>query len=319
MDGISPLEFAPYRLLAEQSLNARAKRTIYPGALVRQGGGYACLHPWPELGDAPLEEQLQTLASKGDDTPLTRSTRECLALDAEARRSGTWLFQNRAAIPESHATLPAPTRESLREAARQGFRAAKIKGGPDRLAALAALLENSPLPLRIDFNETMTRDALCRWHDSLGEAARRRLQWVEDPCPYDPETWDALHQHTGWELALDRQAAHPQGGFQILVFKPAVMKLDNLGTWPDQRDACVVVSSYMDHPLGQLYAAFQATRLAGRFPELRLLGGLATHGLFTGLPPALDLGQGPRIAPPPGTGLGLDDYLESLPWKPWIR
>ena len=77
-----------------------------------------------------------------------------------------------------------------------------------------------------------------------------------------------------------------------------------------------MVTSYMDHPLGQLYAAFEAARLASRYPEQILLGGLATHLLFQDLPSALDLGDGPDLRLPSGTGLGLDDYLESLSWEP---
>ena len=41
------------------------------GALIRVGSGFADFHPWPELGDEPLETQLAKLA-RGETTPLTR-------------------------------------------------------------------------------------------------------------------------------------------------------------------------------------------------------------------------------------------------------
>ena len=76
-----------------------------------------------------------------------------------------------------------------------------------------------------------------------------------------------------------------------------------------------VVTSYMDHPIGQLYAAYQASVLAERFPQQSLTCGLATHGLFEGLTFAECLGSGPRLASPGGTGLGFDTYLQKLPWQ----
>jgi O-succinylbenzoate synthase len=221
-------------------------------------------------------------------------------------------------LPSSHATLTESSLEAVLQAARHGFTSAKVKGHPDerRLEALAELLDASPLPLRIDFNETLTVARLVAWHGQLSPTAQQRIEFVEDPCPYRVEDWQALRAATGWTLAVDRAAPHASHGFEIFVFKPAVMPLEPVLRWVANGGEAVLVTSYMDHPLGQLYAAYQASQLAARHPQLRLMGGLATHTLFNDLPASLDLGNGPDLHLPSGTGLGLDDYLTTLPWEP---
>ncbi|MFT4638031.1 MAG: O-succinylbenzoate synthase [Verrucomicrobiales bacterium] len=301
------IEFVRYRLRTRVALNATTSRREYEGALVRYDDGYGCVHPWPELGDGTLEEELNCLRS-GKDTRLTRATRRCITLDGEARRAGRWLFEG-LEPPLSHATLLEPDLKLVVEAANRGFTMVKVKGSAENLDQLATLIEVSPLPVRIDFNESMILEDLLRWRMRLSEEARRMLDFVEDPCPYDPEAWESLRRETGWNLALDRSSERAEGGFQVLVLKPAVDALD-VGETP------FIVTSYMDHPLGQLYAAFEAARLAARFPNQILLGGLATHGLFQDLPSVLQLGDGPDLRLPSGTGLGMNDYLNSLSWEP---
>jgi O-succinylbenzoate synthase len=78
----------------------------------------------------------------------------------------------------------------------------------------------------------------------------------------------------------------------------------------------VVVTSYMDHPLGQAFAAWEAGRLALQFPGLVGVCGLQTHHLFE--PDAFTEALGPwapSFQAPPGKGLGFDDLLGKLPWK----
>jgi len=60
-----------YTLKPRRPLSALAGARPREGALLRVGEGFADVHPWPELGDAPLDEQL-ALLSHGQTTPLTR-------------------------------------------------------------------------------------------------------------------------------------------------------------------------------------------------------------------------------------------------------
>jgi O-succinylbenzoate synthase len=82
---MSSVYYHLYEMTSRGALNARSTRKIHPGALIRCNEGYGCLHPWPELGDAPLAEQLRCLAA-GIPTPLTTQTLRCCAVDAASFR-----------------------------------------------------------------------------------------------------------------------------------------------------------------------------------------------------------------------------------------
>src|SRR5947207_12510223 len=93
-----------YELVPKRRLSAIAGRRV--GALIRISDGFADVHPWPELGDLPLDEQLSLLA-RGVTTPLTARSLCFAALDAEARAASRNLFEG-LTIPPSHWPGPDP-------------------------------------------------------------------------------------------------------------------------------------------------------------------------------------------------------------------
>jgi o-succinylbenzoate synthase len=286
----------PYALKPKRALSALAGDAPRRGALIRVGGGFADVHPWPELGDATIDEQLARLA-RGEMTPLTTRSLEFAKLDGEARERGVSLFEG-LTIPDSHwpGADPPPA-----------FDTVKLKN-VDRIP--------DGVRLRIDFNATLTPEEFVRVAETL---PRERVDFVEDPCPYDPDVWRELSERTGLRLALDRAATQwgsgrprPLSGGEappppfVLIVKPAV---ETVPVVPNE----IVITSYMDHPVGQLFAAYVAAlSAASRQPS----AGLVTHVLFESDPfierMRLD---GARLVPPPGTGIGFDDLLAALPWK----
>jgi O-succinylbenzoate synthase len=279
-------DFWRYELVPKRRLSAIAAEGSRHGALIRVDGGFADIHPWPELGDAPLDEQLAMLA-RGETTPLTRASLEFANIDADARREGRSLFEG-LTIPPSHWPGADPP---------DVFNTAKLKNIdriPDRVR------------LRIDFNATLTPEEFLRIAATL---PRDRIDFIEDPCPYDAATWVELRSRTGLRLALDRAGATEHrhssaNSFDVLVIKPAIQQI------PDT-DAEIVVTSYMDHPIGQLCAAYAAAR-AG----ITTTCGLITHVLYEA-DPFIERMQldGTRLLPPAGTGWGFDDLLKGLPWQ----
>ena len=135
---------------------------------------------------------------------------------------------------------------------------------------------------------------------------RERIDFIEDPCPYDEDVWNALRETTGLRLAIDRGAGKPGNlAADVLVHKPALS-----ATFP-QFDGEIAVTSYMDHPVGQFHAAYVAAtqRVSARC-------GLFTHVLYE--PDAFIeriRSDGARLLPPAGTGIGFDDLLDRLPWQ----
>ncbi|MEA2164236.1 MAG: hypothetical protein QOK37_2363 [Thermoanaerobaculia bacterium] len=269
----------PYELIPRRRLSAIATSGPRRGALIRIDGGFADIHPWPELGDAPLDEQL-ALLRRGETTNLTAASLRFAAIDAAARHAGKSVFEG-LVIPPSHWPGTDPP---------AGFDIVKLK-------SIDRIPDN--VRLRIDFNATLSPDEFVRIAATL---PRERIDFIEDPCPYDAATWRSLRERTGLRLALDRGTGAED--IDVLVVKPAVQQIP-------RTNAEIVVTSYLDHPLGQLCAAYAAAS-AG----ITATCGLVTHVLYESNPFIERMHiDAARLVPPSGTGFGFDDLLESLPWR----
>lgn len=306
-----------YRLKAPGFLNAVSSRREFDGALIRVGGGFGCIHPWPELGNPSLDKCLADLA--GDRRwSLVRRALRCAEYDAAARSHEESLFEEMV-VPRSHATLAKADIATVALAVAAGFEIVKLKCGRD-LAAEAKLLETlaaefPALRWRLDFNETPTPEAVTAFITGLAPTTRYKLDFVEDPCPYADAIWTELHRRTRVRLAVDLEAAPLSAAAQVMIIKPALDEPFLLAEAALRHRQHVVLTSYMDHPLGQAFAAWEAARLDLQFPGLPGVCGLQTHHLFTPTEFSEALGSwSPVFQPPAGTGLGFDDFLEALPW-----
>ena len=275
---IMKIDFSPYELVARADGRRRA------GALLRvafEDGvrGVADVHPWPEFGDAPLDRQLFALTQDRPE-PLARRSLALARADGEARAVGRSLFEG-LTIPPSHASLPFGfTTDDLTRVAAQGYDRVKLKGWDFSVDDLA-LFRASGLKFRLDFNARLERPAVERLLDDWGDLGW--IDWLEDPCPYDDAAWNALRARA--RLALDFE----QGGeaFDVRVVKPArdapeMVPLegrhDRKGeTWG--RGSGIAFTSYLDHPIGQLGAAWTAARAVAEGVNVET-GGLVTHEVY---------------------------------------
>jgi len=255
---------------------------------VRIGSGVGCVHPWPELGDPRLDDILENL----EEHQIGRRTLACIKADGAAREAGVSLFED-VTVPRSHATMTTVGTEELREARVAGFKHIKVKVGQYLSEVRDVMRRNQDLTWRLDCNGQGHPRMFAEWT----QEERDRLDFVEDPFPYNDLAWRGL----GVTLATDRF----KGQADVRILKPAV---DNMLP-SDER---VVVTSYMDHPIGQSFAAWEAARM-GIADEIC---GLQTHCLFEKNEFIEALGPwGPEFLPAGGTGLGFDDLLETLPWE----
>lgn len=306
-----------YRLKSRGLLNAISRRREFEGALIRVDGGYGCIHPWPELGDPTLEKCLEDLAGARRRSIVRRALR-CAEFDRVARVFEHSLFEEME-VPESHATLSKACAREVALAVEVGFTHVKLKFGRD-LAAEACFLEEmvSEFPVlrwRLDFNESLEPAEAETFLCGLGEKARLAIDYVEDPCPYSDAVWSGLRERARVPLAVDREAAPMSSAARVMVIKPAVDEPFLLAEAAQRHQQQVVVTSYMDHPVGQAFAAWEAARLGLQFPGLVGICGVQTHHLFE--PDAFTelLGPwSPVFQPPAGNGLGFDDLLDALPW-----
>ena len=314
-----PLTCHHYTLTCPAPLG-RARGPVRHGALLRvetAGGafGYADIHPWEELGDLPLAEQLAKL-SRGEITDLTRASLAFAALDGAARAEGRSLWEG-LVVPPSHFLLPGAAESmpgALEAALGEGFTRFKLKVGGEReaderlLLSLADILADAGGRLRLDWNERLTAAEFAARFARLQDLLPL-LDFVEDPCPFDPQTWQELSRQTGAEFALDRAADTHAGQFAgTLIHKPARFGPE----LPRTSARRVVVTSYLDHPLGQLGAAWVAARL--RTTETH---GLVSHRAYARNAFSDTLGwDSPHLTLPGGTGFGFDSELAALDWNP---
>lgn len=303
-----------YALRSRSALNARSDATEHAGALIRDGGGgIGCLHPWPSLGDEPLDVQLDRLA-KGRPTVLAEQALLCAEHDGQARRAGKNLFDG-LEIPPSHWT--AARGDDPAKVRAEGFRAVKLKAGPavEDVPAEALRWGEAGLAIRLDFNETATVESLGSLWESLGCELREKIEFVEDPAPWSAEDWEELRE-MGMPLAADRHGMRRAAQADWLIIKPAVAHPAEVMELAWESGRRVVVTSYMDHAIGQMYAAWMAAGCHEFLGELASDAGLLTHELFEPDPFFERIRRdGRRLLPPEGTGLGFDDLIEQLPWK----
>lgn len=306
-----------YRLKARGFLNSISNRREFEGVLIQIDGGFGCIHPWPELGDPPLEKCLADLAGARR-WPIVRRAIRCAEYDRAARVFDHSLFEEME-VPDSHASLSLARAEGVANAVEAGFTTIKLKAGRNPaqetkfLDEMAA--EYPALKWRLDFNESLEPGDAAGFLLALSEKTRAAIDFVEDPCPYSDTAWRDLHRQTKVNLAVDREAAPLSAAAQVMVIKPAIDEPFLLAEAAIQNRQRVVMTSYMDHPVGQTFAAWEAARLGLQFPGLVGTCGLQTHHLFE--PDEFTEMLGPWLPvfqPPAGTGLGFDDLLDALPW-----
>jgi o-succinylbenzoate synthase len=309
--------YSPYRLRSKGYLNSISARRDFDGVLIRVGDGYGCIHPWPELGDPPLEKCLEDLKGRRF-WPVVRRAMRCAQYDEAARLVLDSLFDEMV-VPRSHATLVGGCVKELGLAVESGFDVVKMKMGRD-LAAEAEFLvemvgEYPGLRWRLDFNETLEVGMAERFLGSLPVEVRRAIEFLEDVCPFSEEVWGRLWKEYRIPLAVDRESGPHRQAAQYCVIKPAVDEPFLLAEGALLNRQRVVVTSYMEHPLGQAFAAWEAARMELMFPGLVGVCGLQTHHLFEKNEFLDGMGEwGPEFQVPTGTGLGFDDELAALEW-----
>jgi O-succinylbenzoate synthase len=230
--------------------------------------------------------------SRGFTSHLER-VRVCCIIDGQARKAKHGAFAE-LGIPPSHSLDPGPGR------------IVKVKCSPDIRVEAVRLKNVEAAKLRVDFNRALTVKQFREFVRLLDDATLQRIDFTEDPCDILQSEWDDLQRDIPFDLAADRQPVRAR----VNVIKPAC---DNIRSWHSR----VVFTSYMDHPIGQFFAAREAAAYYAANPLQREACGLCTHILFEPdeFIERVRMDDTDHLIPPDGTGLGFDDLLVKLPWK----
>lgn len=302
------IEYVPYELRQKSSLNRLDLSSVREGALIRKEGGYGVMHPWAELGDASLQECLKDLREGRDNRLVKR------ALD-----SVQW-FQKAQCLPvilQSHATLPKLVETAVREAVRAGFTTIKVKRGKDWMRLkkkTRAMMEAFPeLRWRFDFNGALESHRELSLF--LGTIPAERVDFIEDPFSEK----ELAQKWRGIPLGYDRVIPeHLDLENAYLIAKPALQTREEIADLAGGLSHRVIFTSYMDHPLGQLFAYAEAQRF---YTEMKVenppLCGFITHGLYEETPYQALLGAPKPMMQVPTFGQ-LRSLLKHEPWKPLI-
>jgi O-succinylbenzoate synthase len=316
------VHFHPYTLYSRGALNAVSVRREFHGALIRVDEGVGCLHPWPEFGDAPIDEQLSILRDGGT-TRVFECALRMAAADGDARMRGVSLFDG-LEIPPCHWSWDQnqPSPPQMRRVIDEGWQAIKTKGwgNPGEvlrwLDSFAAKSAGSNVALRVDFNSCLEPHKFRNFMGWMPPRVRERLDFVEDPFPYDAAQWAKFQSQYGVRLALDKQLRGATEGFDIAVLKPGRREWRELinDTPPHTR---IVMTSAMDHAIGQSFAAWEAAVAWQELGDRLDLCGLCTEHLFAEDEFFARLkSHGGRLSVDrDGTGLGFDEVLGRIPWQ----
>jgi O-succinylbenzoate synthase len=289
---------------ARAPLNRKSAAQEVEGFLLRIDGGFSCVQPWPIFGHPSLEEHWRAL-QENRSLPLLEQAFACAAADAAARQRGeSWWSE--VVVPRSHATITDLTEDQSPETMAR-FSHAKIKASiADTELIHQWALRFPHLRLRLDFNEVPGESDFVDWWEKCPQALRERVDWIEDPFPYEASRWHEVQAATACAFACDRAVESlREDAAVIAVWKPAWQSRP-----ADVATEKIIVTSAMDHPVGQAWAAYSAGR-AG----VTSIAGLRTDALFERDAFSELMGAwSPEWPSLGGSGMGFDDILESLPW-----
>jgi O-succinylbenzoate synthase len=237
-------------------------------------------------------------------------------LDASARIKGQSIFEN-LTIPLCHQLISLS--DNLAELAFQGITHFKLKVGsfPDlEISTMQTWIQEiSGLHFRLDFNEKLSREAFLKYWDNIPIKVKERIDFVEDPYPYDSDAWAKDQSTLKVSFAADRKsilALKCPESAHFCVYKPAVESPPK-----SFNQTCkLVITSYLDHPFGQMCAAYEAARLKSLFPQQVSLCGLLTHRCYQEDPFIGSVqSSGGQLMPSEGTGFGFNALLKGIVWQ----
>jgi O-succinylbenzoate synthase len=323
---IKQICYAKYELLPKvTSLNAKFQNKTRHGALLRvcfhnSSIGYADCAPLVELGDLSLDRQLMLL-SENKVTPLTQKSILFAKLDSQFRSQKVSAFENSKNIRNHFMiSLENASTYNFDKIKLMGFSFLKIKCGInlkleiDFIKNNYSKLKNMKLKLRLDFNCSLFVNQVYNFFEEI-KTYLDIIDFVEDPCVFCVDDWEKIQNYFLLNLALDRKTRDDtdMSFLKTIIFKPAIDNVNyNLLDIPNQR---IVFTSYMDHPLGQLCALYEAQQFYKKYPDKDENCGFLTHHLFEKNEYSEFLSiENTMLIAKLGTGFGFDEMLKNEKW-----
>ena len=318
-----------YELTPVGSLGPKAEPSPRAGALLKVQWandliGYSDIFPWPEFGDAPIDDQLFALSRAKVSLVVEQSI--WLAKRDAARRvlrqnafEGAPKLRNHFLITDA-AKMTDTTFKEIKNAA---FTTLKIKLGSDieqSAKFILKVIRQHQFLLRLDFNACLDFQSFERFISYFSKAEMAKIEYIEDPMPWDLPVWQEASKLS--KLAIDFEydnvnwAAVDNMPFEFMVLKPARTDVDLAVQRARQKNIKIIVSSSMDHPVGIAHAISVAVDLKKECPALLSDSmGCLTNKCYRPNDFAFRLmAQGPFFNTVVGSGIGFDDLFAKIEW-----
>ncbi len=320
-----------YNLQPVGALGALASEKPREGALLKiqwpdKKVGYADLFPWPELGDLVLEAQLEEL-SRGRLNYLAEQAIWLARKDANLRAEKKNAFQGLPKI-KNHFLISDPklvTDTLVTEIKSMGFSTVKIKLGrnlEEEATWIDKFMRAQPFMVRLDLNSKGSPASFENFVSRIGLPVRPRIEYVEDPMPYNHENWMAASKLL--PIALDNEfykidwsSMKAPLPFKVVVIKPARQDVKTTVDHVNKFGLKMVIASSLDHPVGIAHAVFTAGGLKKFYPNTLLdCGCLSLRAYKANDFSTSMIVQGPFLQDVAGTGIGFDSLFEKIQWTP---
>ncbi len=336
---IQSIEISNYTLKPKSFLNAKAKSLhLKEGFLLKIhfsnfGIGYSDYFPWEILGDISIIKQIENLKLGICNTHLEKSI-YFACIDAQFRSKNINIFEN-LTIPRNHYTCSNYNELNFNfidYLYYKGFSKIKLKCGiyiNDEITLIkniAPILKKFKMTLRLDFNSNMDLKRFCLFLLSIKENFDV-INFIEDPIAYQKSDWENLKNlFPNISLAVDRihegfyidyEENYRIKPYDYFVLKPAIQNINKIFKNPCIKSHPFLFTSYMDHPLGQLSALFEASLFYRETSQDQQDCGFLTHSLYekNAYSETLTVSDTRLIPSLEGKGFGFDALLEKELWR----
>jgi o-succinylbenzoate synthase len=315
------VQLSPYALRARGQANTTRKGALLKVEFGAGAFGYTDCHLWPELGDPTLDEMISIIRSGAFDHPFFQNMLTNAFVDLRSRESHCSVNLTEKPLLNHYLfrhidDLDPVTLDKLEE---EGFTHIKLKVGRDihyEIDQITRFLCNKrPFQLRLDFNALTSKESYIKTMKQLTDSGAN-IDFCEDPFPFDYDEWKQVQELTGVPIAADRYAAklleHSDFPF-VVIIKPAIDDVEKIAGHLHGKQ--FVVTSYLDHPVGQVMAAYHAQSLDLKFPHNAMCHGLLSHHVYEQTSYSTQLAEkGPAFTFPQGNGVGFEDLLREEEW-----
>jgi O-succinylbenzoate synthase len=334
---IENIEYSIYELEPISSLNSESKEMLRRnGCLFRIhfkdfGIGYSDCFSWPELGDTSLTEKVKMIQVGKMDFHIEKSF-SIAKTDAFYRFNRENAFKKLCLI-NNHFTcvnFNLLTTNFIENLKKEGFKYIKLKCGFDLekeasfLKKISPILKSCNIKVRLDFNGSSLFDEMHQFLTSLDKYLSV-ISFLEDPFKNINNEWLQIKLlFPELKIALDRtnnssDYFNIKEAYDYLILKPAIQNYDEILNFKNYNISRkkILFTSYMDHPLGQLSALYEASEYYNRNKDKQQICGFLTHNLYkiNSYSERIKVNLSQIIPPYEGFGFGFDDLLENENWR----